>query len=262
MLNINFKEIRQYKVFRIFALMILSGAFCLLSADSASAQSGVLAITKTTSNVSVTAGSDITYIITLTNIGNAEIFFAQLTDFIPADTTFVRFLQNNDKFNCTVTSPGAGAGAVLSCETISSLFPGASAQFTLVVKVNPTAAGTIIVNTAEVSYADVVTLFIRKAAATAFTTVLIPTAAAVTVSGRVMTQAGRGINGVRLSLTDSQGNVRTATTTSFGYYRFDNVMAGETVILTARAKRFTFNQSSIVRTTNDSISNADFVSEQ
>jgi hypothetical protein len=34
------------------------------------------------------------------------------------------------------------------------------------------------------------------------------------------------------------------------------------VTLSAKARRFKFNQSSIVRTTNDSVADADFVSEQ
>lgn len=89
-----------------------------------------------------------------------------------------------------------------------------------------------------------------------------PTAASVLVSGRVTTAQGRGIRNVQITLTDANGNERTAQTTAFGYYRFDDVTAGETVTLTAKARRFKFNQSSIVRTTNESISDADFVSEQ
>ena len=63
-----------------------------------------------------------------------------------------------------------------------------------------------------------------------------------------------------VTMTDSQGNQRTVQTTAFGYYHFDDVRAGETVTLTAKARRFKFNQSSIVRTTNESINNADFIS--
>jgi hypothetical protein len=93
-------------------------------------------------------------------------------------------------------------------------------------------------------------------------TLLGPTAASVSISGCVTTASGRGIRNVSITLTDSTGNQRTATTTSFGYYRFDDVAAGETVTLSAKARRFKFNQSSIVRTTNDSVIDADFVSEQ
>jgi hypothetical protein len=77
-----------------------------------------------------------------------------------------------------------------------------------------------------------------------------------------MNNQDRGIRSVSITLTDSAGNQRAAQTTSFGYYRFDDVAAGETVTITAKARRFKFVQSSIVRTTNESVSNADFVSEQ
>jgi CSLREA domain-containing protein len=95
-----------------------------------------------------------------------------------------------------------------------------------------------------------------------FTVLPGPTAANVRVSGRVITALGRGIRNVQITMTDSQGNQQIVQTTAFGYYRFDNVTAGETVTITAKARRFRFNQSSIVRTTNDSVSNADFISEQ
>jgi hypothetical protein len=89
-----------------------------------------------------------------------------------------------------------------------------------------------------------------------------PTAASVTVAGRVTNNQGRGIGNVQITLTDSQGNRRTTQTTSFGYYRFNDIGAGETVTLTARSKRYEFNQSSIVRTMNESVSDADFVSNR
>lgn len=88
-----------------------------------------------------------------------------------------------------------------------------------------------------------------------------PTAANVSVVGRAMNSSGRGIRNVMITLTDANGIERTAQTTAFGYYHFDDVTAGETVTLTAKARRFKFNQSSIVRTTNESINDADFISE-
>jgi uncharacterized protein YdeI (BOF family) len=84
-------------------------------------------------------------------------------------------------------------------------------------------------------------------------------ASSVSVSGRVTNNQGRGIGNVTVTMIDSRGNERSVQTTSFGYYRFDNIMAGETVTISAKAKRFKFIQPSIVRTTNDSVANADFV---
>ena len=96
----------------------------------------------------------------------------------------------------------------------------------------------------------------------AFEVQIAPTAASVGVSGRVITQSGRGIRNVQITLIDANGNERTAQTTAFGYYRFDDVTAGKTVTLSAKARRYRFNQSSIVRTTNESVTDANFVSEQ
>jgi hypothetical protein len=92
--------------------------------------------------------------------------------------------------------------------------------------------------------------------------VLAPTAASVTVAGKVTNYQGRGIRNVLITMTDSAGRDQTTQTTAFGYYKFESVAAGETVTITAKARRYKFSQSSIIRTTNESVSDADFVSEQ
>ena len=88
---------------------------------------------------------------------------------------------------------------------------------------------------------------------------LAPTAATVSVSGRVTTLSGAAIIYVRLSLTDSQGNVRTTTTDSSGYYQFDDVQAGETYVLTATGKRFTFSQPVQVLNINEETNQVNFI---
>jgi len=88
-----------------------------------------------------------------------------------------------------------------------------------------------------------------------------PTAATVSVGGRVMTMSGRGITGVRLSLTNSNGQVRTATTTAFGYYRFDDVQVGETYILSATGKHYTFSQPLQVLNINDETDEVNFIAD-
>ncbi|HEX9931059.1 MAG TPA: choice-of-anchor Q domain-containing protein [Pyrinomonadaceae bacterium] len=87
------------------------------------------------------------------------------------------------------------------------------------------------------------------------------TAAAVSISGRVMTASGRGIGNVRLTLTDTNGQIRTAMTTSFGYYRFDNVLVGETYILLAVGKRYTFSQSLRVLSINGETDAVNFIAD-
>lgn len=86
-----------------------------------------------------------------------------------------------------------------------------------------------------------------------------PTAASVSVGGRVMTESGRGIRSVKITLTDSSGNTRTATTTAFGYYRFADVAAGETYIISAFGKSYTFSQPSQVLNINGDLTDIDFI---
>ena len=77
-------------------------------------------------------------------------------------------------------------------------------------------------------------------------TVLGTTAAGVNLSGRVSNSFGRGIQNVVITMTDSLGNNRTARTTAFGYYHFDNAAAGKTYIISAKAKRYTFVQPTLI----------------
>ena len=78
-----------------------------------------------------------------------------------------------------------------------------------------------------------------------------PTAAAVLVSGRVVTaKGGRGIRNVMVTMTDQDGTTRTAITTTFGYFHFTEVPAGATYIFNIRAKRYVFGENTIVRYLN------------
>ncbi|MDQ3129811.1 MAG: carboxypeptidase regulatory-like domain-containing protein [Acidobacteriota bacterium] len=95
----------------------------------------------------------------------------------------------------------------------------------------------------------------------AFEVQLAPTAATVSVSGRVTTASGRGISNVRLTLTDSNGEVRTTKTTSFGYYRFADVRAGETYFLSAIGKRFSFSQPTQVLNINEETDAINFIAD-
>ncbi|MGI8848772.1 MAG: hypothetical protein ACR2HT_01230 [Pyrinomonadaceae bacterium] len=60
-------------------------------------------------------------------------------------------------------------------------------------------------------------------------------------------------------LTDSNGNSRLAVSTSFGYYRFADVPAGETYIISARGKRYTFSQPSQVLNITEDTEGINFV---
>lgn len=66
------------------------------------------------------------------------------------------------------------------------------------------------------------------------------TAAGVEMSGRVMTPDGRGLRNATVVMVDSQGITRTATTSTFGYYRFDDVEVGSSYVVSVESRRYRF----------------------
>lgn len=70
---------------------------------------------------------------------------------------------------------------------------------------------------------------------------LAPTAASVAVSGRVLTPNGGGLRNAIVTLTNSNGGVVSARSSSFGYYKFEDVAIGQTYIVNVNSKRFTFS---------------------
>lgn len=67
-----------------------------------------------------------------------------------------------------------------------------------------------------------------------------PTVASVPVSGRVLTSDGRGLRNAIVTLTDRMGALRSVRSSSFGYYRFDDVPVGETYVIGVMSKRYQF----------------------
>ena len=105
-----------------------------------------------------------------------------------------------------------------------------------------------------------VTDSIAQMTAKSFQLIVVPTVAAgVTVAGRVRTTDGTGVRNAVVTLTDSNGNTRTAQTGSFGYYRFEEVEAGQTYIVSVASKRFTFTTQ--VVSVSDSITDLDFTGQ-
>ncbi len=90
--------------------------------------------------------------------------------------------------------------------------------------------------------------------------VLTPTAALVSVGGRVATPAGQGIGATALTMTAGNGDVRQTISNAFGYYRFDGVEAGQTYILAVRSKRFEFVSPIRFISVDSDITDADFIS--
>jgi hypothetical protein len=79
--------------------------------------------------------------------------------------------------------------------------------------------------------------------------ILIPTAASVSVAGRV-TVGTSGVTNAVVTLTDSNGNSRIARTSPFGYYSFDEVEVGQNYIISVSSKRYQF-ETQVVFVTED-----------
>ncbi len=69
---------------------------------------------------------------------------------------------------------------------------------------------------------------------------LAPTAASVSVGGRVSTTKGYGISRAIVVITDENGNEQRTVTNSFGYFHFGEIEAGKTYVFSVRHKRYTF----------------------
>jgi hypothetical protein len=86
----------------------------------------------------------------------------------------------------------------------------------------------------------------------------VPTAASASISGRVLTAYGRGVSGVVISVQGSDGVSKTVVTNTLGYYRFDGLQAGETFVVAARSRRYTFAVPVQVVNLGDNIAGLDF----
>ncbi|MET0753256.1 MAG: carboxypeptidase-like regulatory domain-containing protein [Pyrinomonadaceae bacterium] len=89
------------------------------------------------------------------------------------------------------------------------------------------------------------------------------TAALAKISGRVTTFDGRGIRNVTILLSNGGGSLpRSARTSSFGYFTFEDVPVGEVYILTIRPKQFRFSQNSQVISLFDDVTDISFIADE
>ena len=87
----------------------------------------------------------------------------------------------------------------------------------------------------------------------------ITTAARVQISGRVLTANGAGLRNAVVSIRDQNGNTRTAITTAFGYYHFEQVVLGNYVVGVA-SRLYAYSPRLV--DVNDSLANIDFLPRQ
>ena len=85
---------------------------------------------------------------------------------------------------------------------------------------------------------------------------LAPTAAGVSVSGRVLTPSGAGLTNAVVYLTTQNGESIQTRTTSFGYFSFEDIEAGQTVVVSIGSKRFTFTPQIVA--VSDNVSDLEF----
>ncbi len=90
----------------------------------------------------------------------------------------------------------------------------------------------------------------------AFEAGAVVTAAGVSISGRVLLQNGYAADNVVITLTDQNGAAQTVKANSFGFYRFEDVAAGQTYTLSARSRRLNFAPQIVFL--NDDLVNVDF----
>lgn len=69
---------------------------------------------------------------------------------------------------------------------------------------------------------------------------VVPTAATTSITGRVVTADGHGINRATLTLTDAEGIIRRTLSNPFGYFRFDGLPVGSSYVLEISAKQYSF----------------------
>jgi hypothetical protein len=90
-------------------------------------------------------------------------------------------------------------------------------------------------------------------------TVTSATAASVNLAGRVLMANGRGLRNAQVRLTTADGTTRTVMSSAFGYYRFTDVQAGQSVTIEILSKRYGF-QAQTVNVSGD-VSDLNFVAE-
>jgi uncharacterized repeat protein (TIGR01451 family) len=132
---------------------IITAAFAAASltlfASSAHAQSADVGVTKS-GPVQAAAGADVTYTITVFNVGPNDATSVDLNDPLPEGMTFVSLTQTSGPtFTCT--TPPVASGGTVDC-TLATLLNGAAASFQLTANITPqTPPGVTFTNIATVT---------------------------------------------------------------------------------------------------------------
>ncbi len=210
-----------------------------------------LSITKTSTPNLYVAGSPLTYTIVVTNLGPSDATGARVQDALPAAVS---------AFTWTCSSGGAGtclrASGTGDIDVLVNLPSGTQVTFS-VTGIVPAGTTGPLVNTATVAppsgLTDPVTG--NNSASVGRATV----AGGVSIAGRILTADGNGLRNATVTLLDVRGMTLRTLSSSFGYYSFDGVPAGETYVVGVASKRFHF-ASRVVLALGD-VAGTDFIAE-
>jgi hypothetical protein len=87
--------------------------------------------------------------------------------------------------------------------------------------------------------------------------VLRTTAAAVSISGRVLTSNRRGLTNATVTVVAMDGSTRSVRTSTFGYFKIEGLTAGELVIVNVASRRYRFEPQAI--SLMDSVAGVTFI---
>jgi len=148
----------------------------------------------------------------------------------PPDTNFaVYFHEGSNNFEFVYALTGAGVNS-----------SGASATVGVQAATTGTTFTQFSANTASLSPGLMLSASIPPTICSSGNGGCVTTASSVMVSGRVVSAEARGIKNARVTLVDPNGNIRSSTTNSFGFFRFENVRAGESYVVSVMAKNLHF----------------------
>jgi hypothetical protein len=136
---------------------------------------------------------------------------------------------------------------------------GASAPFSLI-QINCTSNGTGLENNAVNVPARFTTIVLEEGESVVCRFVnAITTAASLSIGGRTTDARGKGLARTQVTIQNIvTGETQTVYTNSFGYYRADNLPAGDFYIVSVSNKRFVFLQPTKSFMLNEAVENLDF----
>ena len=215
------------------------------------AEQADLAVTKVSSPNPYVAGSLLSYTVTVTNNGPANVTAARIEDRLPEQIA---------GFSWTCLAAGgaaclrtAGSGDV---DTLLDLPVGSQATFTVSGIVPVSTYGTL-TNTVSITTPRSVRDPVPSNNLAVDATNLEPTAGEVSIAGRVITPDGVGIRNALVTLIGTDGVPVFARTSAFGYYRLDEVPTGGVYLVVVTSKAHVFTPR-LVRL-DDAIEDFDFI---